>query len=192
MTPGRRRCACGVALAPVVLAMVGIIYGTLGQWRLEPVVCRRAAAAIAVLAGGGLGRWCGLPAGCAARASLAWRYGLANLARRRIGSVVQIVAFGLGVMLLLVLTILRRDLIHDWRASLPPGVPNYFFVNIPADQRDDFRDALGATGAKLERMLPMVRGRLLSINGVATAHLPDAQRPGRARAESHLVGGTGR
>ena len=51
-------------------------------------------------------------------------------------------------------------------------MPNYFFVNIPADQRTDFRDALGATGAKLERMLPMVRGRLLSINGVAIGALP--------------------
>ena len=75
-------------------------------------------------------------------------------------------------MLLLVLTTLRRDLIHDWRATLPPGVPNYFFVNIPADQRASFRDALGATGAKLERMLPMVRARLLTINGVAIGELP--------------------
>ena len=75
--------------------------------------------------------------------------------------------------LLLVLTTLRRDLIHDWRATLPPGVPNYFFVNIPADQREEFAVALSATGAKPERMLPMVRGRLLSINGVAIADLPN-------------------
>jgi len=160
-----------LALAPAVVAMLGIIYGTLGQWRLSLSFVGALAGAIAVLAGGGWGlvRVAGRVRG---RANLAVRHGLANLSRRRLGSVVQIVAFGLGVMLLLVLTTLRRDLIHDWRATLPPGVPNYFFVNIPADQRDAFRDALGATGAKLERMLPMVRGRLLSVNGVAAGALP--------------------
>ena len=31
---------------------------------------------------------------------VAWRYGVANLARRRAESVVQVVAFGLGIMVL--------------------------------------------------------------------------------------------
>lgn len=159
-----------LALAPAVLAMVGIIYGILGQWTLSLWFVGALAAAVALLAGAGWGL-VRITGRVRSTASLAVRHGLAGLARRRVGSVVQIVAFGLGVMLLLVLTALRRDLIHDWRASLPPGVPNYFFVNIPADQRDDFRGALGATGAKLERMLPMVRGRLLAINGVAIGAL---------------------
>ena len=105
-------------------------------------------------------------------ASLALRHGLANLSRRRAESVAQIVAFGLGVMLLLVLAGLRRDLVRDWRTTLPPGAPNYFFVNIPATQRLDFRAALAAAGARQERMLPMVRGRLVAINGVAMSDWP--------------------
>ena len=41
---------------------------------------------------------------------VAWRYGLANVSRRGGGSVVQIVAFGLGLMMLLLLAVVRGDL----------------------------------------------------------------------------------
>ena len=155
-----------LALAPAAVAVVGVIYGTLGEWRLSGWFAAVLAAVIAVLAFSG---WCLVQLAGYARgsASLTLRHGLANLSRRRGGSVAQIVAFGLGVMLLLMLTILRRDLVNDWRASLPLGAPNYFFVNIPAAQREAFRAELSAAGAKIERMLPMVRGRLVAINGEA-------------------------
>ncbi len=61
---------------------------------------------------------------------VAWRYGLANIARRGRDSIVQIVAFGLGLMVLLLLALVRDDLLEDWRASLPEGAPNYFMINI--------------------------------------------------------------
>lgn len=160
-----------LALVPAILAVMGIIYGTLGQWSLSLSFMAALAATIAILAAGAWGL-VQLAERLRSRASLALRQGLANLSRRRIASMVQVVAFGLSITLLLVLTTLRRDLIHDWRATLPAGVPNYFFVNIPAEQRGNFRDALEATGAKPERMLPMVRGRLSSINGVAIGDIP--------------------
>ncbi|HXC59802.1 MAG TPA: FtsX-like permease family protein [Steroidobacteraceae bacterium] len=99
------------------------------------------------------------------RLGVAWRYGAANLARRRAESVVQIVALGLGLSALLLLTILRGNLIDDWRAQLPRNAPNYFFVNIPPQDRDAFRGMIEADGGKLSRMLPMIRGRLVTING---------------------------
>src|ERR1700733_10138150 len=46
---------------------------------------------------------------------VAWRYGLANVSRRGTGSVLQIVAFGLGLMMLLLLAVGRGDLLTDWR-----------------------------------------------------------------------------
>jgi putative ABC transport system permease protein len=98
-------------------------------------------------------------------AGVAWRYGLANLARRRTEGVAQIVAFGIGAMLLLALAILRNDLVTEWRNSLPADVPNYFFVNIPPEQRDAFAAELTAQGARVERLLPMIRARLTAING---------------------------
>src|SRR5690606_34175985 len=50
---------------------------------------------------------------------VSWRYGMANIARRGRDSVVQIVAFGLGLMVLLLLAVVRDDLMQQWQASLP-------------------------------------------------------------------------
>jgi len=168
--------ALWLALLPALLAIVAVVYGTLNEWTLSLWFVAALAVMIVFLAlGGALLVWF---AGLTRRSvALTLRHGLANLARRRASSVAQIVAFGLGVLLLLVLSILRRDLINDWRTSLPPGAPNYFFVNIPVEQHEQFRAALLAQGASPERMLPMVRGRLIAINGAAV------QRSGRRLAD---------
>ena len=149
--------------APVLLAIAGVVYGALGEVRLSLWFLLGLAAAVVALgvAGAALVRAAARVRGSA---GVAWRYGIANLARRRTESITQIVAFGLGIMLLLALAILRDDLVTDWRASLPADVPNYFFVNIPSDLRSDFEHELQAQGARLTRMLPMIRGRLLAIN----------------------------
>jgi putative ABC transport system permease protein len=99
------------------------------------------------------------------RVGVAWRFGVANLSRRRAESVVQLVAFGTGIMVLLLLAILRSDLNGDWQRTLPPNLPNYFFVNIPPQSRQEFAQFLAAQGAHTTRMLPMIRGRLTGING---------------------------
>ncbi|HTQ35521.1 MAG TPA: FtsX-like permease family protein [Steroidobacteraceae bacterium] len=119
---------------------------------------------------------------------IAWRYGAANLARRRGESILQIVALGLGLAALLLLTIVRGDLIQDWQARLPANPPNYFFVNIPGGQRDAFRDLLAGQGAQLSRLLPMIRGRLLAINGapVAGRGFSSARGEGFAMREQNL------
>jgi putative ABC transport system permease protein len=102
-------------------------------------------------------------------------------------------------MLLLMLATMRRDLVSNWKASLPPNPPNYFFVNIPAAEQEQFRTQLTSIGAKLERMLPMVRGRLVQINGVAVAGMrfgggnANAARSGggAARAGGGRIGAPG-
>ena len=96
---------------------------------------------------------------------VAWRYGVANLSRRRAESLVQIVAFGTGIMVLLLLGLVRNDLSNDWRISLPANLPNYFFINIPPGDRQAFVDALAERGGTPSRVLPMIRGRLTAING---------------------------
>ncbi|HMA11189.1 MAG TPA: FtsX-like permease family protein, partial [Steroidobacteraceae bacterium] len=116
------------------------------------------------------------------RLGVAWRYGAANLSRRRAESVVQIVALGLGLSALLLLTILRGSLIDDWRARLPVNAPNYFFVNIPTQDREDFGAMLNADGGTLSRMLPMIRGRMVSINGEAVAQRRFIDRRGESLA----------
>ena len=68
-----------------------------------------------------------------------WRFGLANLRRRALASSLQIGALALGLMALLLLTVVRGDLMRNWRASLPPDAPNQFLVNVLPDQVADAR-----------------------------------------------------
>ncbi|HMH87696.1 MAG TPA: FtsX-like permease family protein, partial [Steroidobacteraceae bacterium] len=95
---------------------------------------------------------------------VAWRYGLANVSRRGTGSVVQIVAFGLGLMVLLLLAVVRGDLLADWRRSLPTDVPNNFLVNIRPEQRQALQEFLSAHGLGTPQMYPMVRARITALN----------------------------
>ena len=173
---------------PVLLAIAGVVYGALGELRLSLWFLLGLAGAVLALgaAGAALVR---AAAHVRGSAGVAWRYGIANLARRRTESITQIVAFGLGIMLLLALAILRDDLVTDWRASLPADVPNYFFVNIPTDVRADFTRQLQSQGAHLTRMLPMIRGRLLSINDrpLAALHFPGMRGRGFADREQNLT-----
>ncbi|MBP1619504.1 MAG: transporter permease [Acidobacteria bacterium] len=94
-----------------------------------------------------------------------WRFGLANLRRRPLASSLQIGALALGLMALLLLTVVRGDLMTNWRQSLPPDAPNHFVINVLSDQVDGVRAALRAgTGADVT-LYPMVRGRLVAVNG---------------------------
>jgi putative ABC transport system permease protein len=104
---------------------------------------------------------------------VAWRYGLANVSRRGAGSVVQIVAFGLGLMLLLLLAVVRGDLLADWRRSLPANVPNNFLVNIRPDERLALQDFLEQHHFGSAAMFPMIRARMTAINAQNAAELKE-------------------
>ncbi len=86
------------------------------------------------------------------------------MSRRGAGSVVQIVAFGLGLMVLLLLAVVRSDLLNDWRRSLPADVPNNFLINIRPDERSSLQEFLSLHHFGSPAMYPMVRARMTSIN----------------------------
>lgn len=96
---------------------------------------------------------------------LNWRFGLANLRRHRVGSVVQVTALGLGLMALILLTLVRADLLDNWRNSLPADASNRFLVNIQPDQAKAIGQFFVANRVAPPRLFPMVRGRLAEING---------------------------
>ena len=103
---------------------------------------------------------------------VAWRYGLANIVRRGRDSIVQIVAFGLGFMVLLLLALVRDDLLRDWRASLPADAPNYFMINIRPDEGPRVAEFFSRAGFPATELAPMLRARLVAINGASVDTLP--------------------
>lgn len=98
------------------------------------------------------------------RLGVVYRYGLANIQRRSRQSSAQIVAIGLGITVMLLLTLIRTDLLDNWQNRLPEGTPNYFLINIQPDDIDAVRQFVKLNLEKDSIFYPMIRGRLVSIN----------------------------
>ena len=167
-----------LAFGPAVVVVIGLVWWAVRDMRLALQFLFGLGLFLAVLGAAGylLVTLCGRLRG---RVGVAWRYGIANLNRRRADSMVQIAAFGAGLMVLLVLGVVRDDLEKDWRRSLPADAPNYFFVNIPPADRAAFTQFLEQRGARLSRVLPMLRGRLTAINGQSVESMRFAAGQGR-------------
>lgn len=94
-----------------------------------------------------------------------WRFAVSALQRRAGATVLQVVALALGLMALLLLTVIRGDLIDAWRQSTPPDAPNHFVINIQPDQKAIIATRLKQAGIGEPQLYPMIRGRLIEING---------------------------
>lgn len=94
-----------------------------------------------------------------------WRLGMANLRRRWRATVIQAVALGLGLTTLLLLTIARGDLLASWQHRIPADAPNRFVINLQAEQRAAFTAFFAERGLPTPVTEPMVRGRLVAVNG---------------------------
>jgi len=110
----------------------------------------------------------------------AWRFALAGMVRRRSSSIAQISALAIGMMAILLLTIVRTDLLQGWQQTVPPDAPNRFLINIQPDQVRSVDRALTDAGIQDLQFYPMVRGRVIEINGESVTaedfESPRAQR----------------
>ena len=82
-------------------------------------------------------------------------------------AVVQVSALAVGLLALVLLVLLRTDLISSWRQATPPDAPNRFVINIMPEQGADFVKNIEAQGVKKYDYFPMIRGRLVAVNGKA-------------------------
>ncbi len=80
-------------------------------------------------------------------------------------AVVQISSLAVGLLALVLLVLLRTDLVASWRAATPPDAPNRFVINIQPEQTQDFQAALQRGGVARYDWYPMIRGRLVQVNG---------------------------
>lgn len=170
-----------------LLAVAGMLYNTLGDARMLVIVLGGMLLVSVVLYAAGrmlvilLGRSRG-------SVGIAWRYGLANVARRGRSSTVQVVAFGLGLTVLLLLTFVRTDLLEGWRRTLDADAPNHFLINIQPLERESVADIFRQNNIEVPEFVPMVRGRMSTINGedVKTRKYPVEDGEWMANREANL------
>jgi putative ABC transport system permease protein len=102
-----------------------------------------------------------------------------QIAARPAFAVVQVSSLAVGLLALVLLVLLRTDLIGSWRAATPPDAPNRFVINVMPEQGPAFTQALKGAGVSQFDWYPMIRGRLVAVNGREVS--PDDYTDERAR-----------
>ena len=98
--------------------------------------------------------------------SLTWRLGLNRLLQEQGQTSAQLTAFTLTFMAMALVLLVRTDLLDRWQQQLPEETPNYFAINIQPHEVDDFRSFLEGNDIDADGLFPMIRGRLIEINGI--------------------------
>ena len=88
-----------------------------------------------------------------------------QVAARPVFAVVQVSALSVGLLALALLVLLRTDLIASWRQATPASAPDRFVINVQPEQAADFLNNLKQAGVQSPDWFPMIRGRLVAING---------------------------
>ncbi|MFJ4344179.1 ABC transporter permease [Pseudomonas sp. NPDC089401] len=99
-----------------------------------------------------------------AGAPLAWRLGLGQLLRHPTAAAGQALAFGLILLAMALVALLRAELLDTWQAQLPKDAPNHFALNILPEERDPFAQRLREVNASSAPLYPVTPGRLTQIN----------------------------
>ncbi|WP_295475013.1 ABC transporter permease [uncultured Pseudomonas sp.] len=104
-----------------------------------------------------------------AGAPLAWRLGLGQLLRHPLAAAGQALAFGLILLAMGLIALLRGELLDTWQNQLPKDAPNYFVLNVLPTDKDRFAQTLGGLSSHAAPLYPVVPGRLMTINGEPVA-----------------------
>ena len=153
----------GASLYPLALAVIfALMWWQARDPRLALMVFAAVLATLALL---GLLAWLlvrGLRAFRGGRQRLLW---LSGVTRRPATAAVQIMAVGVGLMALFLLTVIRQDLLAAWQGRIAEDAPNYFLINVQPEQVPAIRKLLADNGGIEPALHPMIRGRLIAING---------------------------
>jgi len=102
-----------------------------------------------------------------ARTALSFRFALRNLARRPQSTIICFLALGLGMVLLNVVPQIEASLQAELENPEESKLPSFFLFDIQDDQIETLKNVVQDNQAKIGQMSPMIRGRLLSVNGKA-------------------------
>jgi len=117
------------------------------------------------------------------------RHGLSNLYRPGNQSAAVLAALGTGVMLILSVYLMQRGLLRDLHEAAAPSLPNIFLVDMRADEIDGVKQffAHQAGVSQPLSLIPIVRGRFVSINGQPVEEMKDQHYPRRMLESADLT-----
>ena len=114
---------------------------------------------------------------------LSLRYALGNVVRPGSQATGIMVAIGIGVMVIVTVSLVEQALLHQIQENRPADAPTFFFIDIQPDQANEFVSLIDRqTGSARPELTPLVRSRLHAINGHAIT-VEEGPEKGDKRAE---------
>ncbi|MGF6593038.1 ABC transporter permease [Pseudomonas sp. 2835] len=117
---------------------------------------------------------------------LAWRLGLGQLLRHPLAAAGQSLAFGLILLAMALIALLRAELLDNWQNQLPKDAPNYFALNILPDDKNSFAQRLSEFSAEAAPLYPVIPGRLTAINGEPVQQIVSKESTGDRAVQRDL------
>lgn len=106
-----------------------------------------------------------------------WRLALANLWRRRLQSLIQVLGFAGAIALLMIMTVIRTSLIDDLQLQFDEDTPNHFVYNVASYELAEVEALIDQRSLETSGWFSMVRARIRQINGEdIDAEQPDSHR----------------
>jgi putative ABC transport system permease protein len=121
-----------------------------------------------------------------ARASLHWRLGLGQLLRHPLAAAGQALAFGLILLAMALIALLRGELLDTWQDQLPEQAPNHFALNVLPADKDAFAARLAELSPHPAPLYPVVPGRLTMINGEPVRQIVSKESQGERAVRRDL------
>ncbi|MGE8498237.1 MAG: ABC transporter permease [Pseudomonas sp.] len=121
-----------------------------------------------------------------AGATLPWRLGLGQLLRHPLAAAGQSLAFGLIILAMALIALLRGELLDTWQDQLPEDAPNHFALNILPAEKDAFAARLTELSSHPAPLYPVVPGRLIMINGEPVRQLVSKESRGERAIQRDL------
>jgi putative ABC transport system permease protein len=160
----------------VAAGLAGLAVWQAGNWRIGLLFIGALAAAVALLS---LGAWLlvrtiqTIPG----PRSVAVRHAIGNLHMPGSQAVGVMVSVGIGVMVIVAVSLLERTLVDQVGESRPVDSPSFFFIDIQPDQREALVRLLRErTHDPAPETTPLVRSRLHAINGKPVAAAEETGR----------------
>jgi putative ABC transport system permease protein len=117
------------------------------------------------------------------------RHGLANLYRPGNQSAAVLAALGTGVMLILTVFLVQRDLLRDLHETAAPGLPNVFLVDVRTEEAPGVKAFFQKQPGVSQQLslIPVVMGRFTLINGKPVEEMKDQHYPRRMLESAELT-----